>query len=43
MMTLKRYAHILENIRDDAARAMDELFQDTSSLISTPLSVERRS
>jgi integrase len=25
-MTLRRYAHVLEDMRDDAARAMDELF-----------------
>ena len=25
-MTLRRYAHVLEDIREDAARAMDELF-----------------
>jgi hypothetical protein len=25
-MTLRRYAHVLEDMREDAARAMDELF-----------------
>jgi integrase len=25
-MTLRRYAHVLDEMRDDAARAMDELF-----------------
>jgi integrase len=25
-MTLRRYDHILEDMREDAARAMDELF-----------------
>jgi integrase len=25
-MTLRRYAHVLDDMRDDAARAMDELF-----------------
>jgi integrase len=25
-MTLRSYAHVLEDIREDAARAMDELF-----------------
>ena len=25
-MTLRRYAHVLEDIREDAAWAMDELF-----------------
>ncbi len=25
-MTLRRYAHVLHEMRDDAARAMDELF-----------------
>jgi hypothetical protein len=26
VMTLRRYAHVLEDMREDAARAMDELF-----------------
>jgi len=34
-MTLRRYAHVLEDIREDAARAMDELFQGTSSSMRT--------
>jgi integrase len=25
-MTLRRYAHVLEDMHEDAARAMDELF-----------------
>jgi integrase len=25
-MTLRRYAHVLEDMREDAARAMEELF-----------------
>ncbi len=25
-MTLRRYAHVLEDMREDAARAMDDLF-----------------
>ena len=25
-MTLRRYAHVLDEMRDDTARAMDELF-----------------
>jgi integrase len=25
-MTLRRYAHVLKDMREDAARAMDELF-----------------
>jgi integrase len=25
-MTLRRYAHVLEDMREEAARAMDELF-----------------
>jgi integrase len=25
-MTLRRYAHVLEDMREDAGRAMDELF-----------------
>ena len=25
-MTLRRYAHVLDDIRDDAARAMDDLY-----------------
>jgi len=25
-MTLRRYAHVLDDMRDDAARAMDDLY-----------------
>ena len=25
-MTLRRYAHVLDDMREDAARAMDDLF-----------------
>jgi integrase len=30
-MTLRRYAHVLEDMHEDAARVMDELFSDPTS------------